>query len=207
MTEAEAKAWLAGRDVPRETMERLEQFVALLLAENERQNLISAASAEVIWSRHIVDSSQLFYLGSSGGSWYDLGSGPGLPGIVLAILTPQPVLLIEPRKRRVEFLHAAIGALDLPNAQVEQARAEQVEATPAGNISARAFTSLGETFARGMHLADENTCWVLPKGQKAVSELEQARRTWQGVFHVEQSATDAASAIVVARQVRRREAS
>ncbi|HKX35699.1 MAG TPA: RsmG family class I SAM-dependent methyltransferase, partial [Rhizorhapis sp.] len=60
MTEEEARAWLKDRfDVPRETWERLDAFVARLLEENQQQNLIAASTAEHVWARHIVDSAQL----------------------------------------------------------------------------------------------------------------------------------------------------
>ena len=89
MTEEEARAWLrSNQNVSRETWDKLELFIALLLDEMSRQNLISKSSADHIWTRHIVDSAQLLHFApEKNGVWLDLGTGAGFPGIVAAILS------------------------------------------------------------------------------------------------------------------------
>lgn len=207
MTEDEARAWLESRfDVSRETFAALERFVALLLDEADRQNLISDSTRAHVWARHIVDSAQLIPLaGEQSGRWIDLGSGAGLPGLVVAILRDAPMVLVESRRKRVEFLEATVEALGL-SARVT-VEGKRVESLPSGTsakvISARAFAPLDRLFQVAHGLSRSGTVWVLPKGKSAQSELETISRTWQGVFHVEQSVTDPDSAIIVARNVRR----
>lgn len=203
MTEDEARAWLVAR-FPAAGVARLERFVALLIAENARQNLISKASAEEVWARHIVDSAQLIEHAIDAETWLDVGSGPGLPGLVIASLVNAPVDLVEPRARRVSFLHAAIDALGLTNARVHGCHVAQLPPTTFGAVTARAFAALSETFASLLPYTDSSTIWVLPKGRSAESELAAARETWQGVFHVKQSATSDDARIIVARKVRRK---
>jgi 16S rRNA (guanine527-N7)-methyltransferase len=131
-----------------------------------------------------------------------MGSGPGLPGIVLACLVDGPVTLVEPRRLRAEFLRSVVEELGL-GATVESVKAERVT----GHfdvITGRAVASLSRFLDLCDHLSTKNTLWVLPKGRSAQSELEEARRAWQGVFHVEQSITDADAKIVVATGVRKR---
>jgi 16S rRNA (guanine527-N7)-methyltransferase len=90
-----------GVDVPRETFDRLEAYVSLLREENLRQNLVSAATLDSVWERHILDSAQLVrFEPRPGAAWVDLGSGAGLPGIVIACLVEGPVALVEPRRLR-----------------------------------------------------------------------------------------------------------
>jgi 16S rRNA (guanine527-N7)-methyltransferase len=104
----------AGVDVSRETIEKLERYVALLKEENARQNLVSAATLEQVWERHILDSAQLVrFEPRPGASWIDIGSGAGLPGIVVAALVKGPVTLVEPRRLRAEFLHKVCESLQL----------------------------------------------------------------------------------------------
>lgn len=206
MTEEEARAWLQDRDVPRGTIDRLAQFARLVLEENGQQNLISKTTEPHIWARHIVDSAQLFFLASDSHSWHDLGSGPGFPGIVIAILSDSPITLIEPRRRRVEFLHHMVDHFALSHVVIDPCRAEQSRRPSAQTLTARAYAPLDRIFASAQHLATSDARWVLPKGRNAVSELEATRKTWHGVFHVEQSVTDRDSSIIVATQVRRREA-
>ena len=204
MTEEEARQWLQVRfDVSRETWQRLERYVAILLEEMGRQNLIAESTRPQIWSRHVADSAQLIPLaGNWQGPWVDLGSGAGLPGVVVAILSQTPVQMVESRRKRIDFLNSVIQALDLPNASVFGGRVEAVPPMTAAVISARAYAPLPKLIDSAAHLADEKTIWVLPKGRNAQNELEAATRSWQGVFHVERSVTDADSAIIVAQAIR-----
>ena len=199
----EALARTAGRPVSRETFAKLEAYVALLRAENERQNLVSAATLDVVWERHILDSAQLVrFEPHRGTSWVDLGSGAGLPGIVVACMVDGPVTLVEPRRLRAEFLHKAVAALGL-DTKIEVAKAERVSGR-FDIITARALAPLSKLFEISHHLSTGKTVWALPKGRSARGELAEARRAWQGAFHVERSITDADGLIVVGTGVSRR---
>lgn len=192
----------ASRDVSRETMAKLERFVALLLEENKRQNLISFATVEHVWNRHVVDGAQLLRFAAPASNWCDIGSGPGLPGLVVAILG-DPITLIEPRALRVDFLNRVVDELGLIGATVQHGRAERV-AGKFDIITARAVASLPNLFHMASHLAHSGTKWVLPKGQKAKSELDDARRTWQGEFELVPSMTSPEASIVVAKGIQSR---
>jgi 16S rRNA (guanine527-N7)-methyltransferase len=196
-------ARVADRDVSRETFEKIEVYVALLREEAARQNLISASTLDHVWERHILDSAQLVrFEPRVGASWADIGSGAGLPGIVVACLVEGPVTLIEPRRLRAEFLHKVVEALRI-DATIFAGKVERAEGEYEV-IAARAVARLGETLRISQHLSTIKTVWALPRGRSADAELVEARRAWQGVFHVEQSVTDADSGIVVATGVRAR---
>ncbi|EQB13650.1 16S rRNA (guanine(527)-N(7))-methyltransferase RsmG [Sphingobium lactosutens] len=204
MTEEDAKAWIdAHFNVSRETWKCLERYVAILLSAMDEQNLIAQSTRPHIWTRHIVDSAQLLGLTSnaSSGLWVDLGAGAGLPGIVIATLSDRPLLMIETRRKRIDFLKDVIADLGLRNAQVFGGRVEAAPAMNAAVISARAYAPLPKLIGSALHLSNTDSLWVLPKGRSAKNELEAARASWQGVFHVEPSVTDADSAIIVARNV------
>ena len=191
----------AGRPVSRETFEKLEAYVALLREENERQNLVSAATLDVVWQRHILDSAQLArFEPRPGSSWVDIGSGAGLPGIVIASLVEGRVTLVEPRRLRAEFLHKVSESLEI-GAEVLCAKAERVEGS-FDVITGRAVARMGQFLKLSAHLSTRNTVWALPKGRNAREELVDAQRAWQGVFHVERSVTDADSWIVVGTGLR-----
>jgi 16S rRNA (guanine527-N7)-methyltransferase len=190
-------------DVPRETMEQLDTFASLLVEENQRQNLIAPSSVSDLWSRHIVDGAQLFGLAGGEGHWCDIGSGPGLPGLVIAILGGQPMTLNEPRKLRAEFLRRAVVELGLDHVEVAECKVERL-AGKFDFITARAVANLDKLLGMAWHLAHSETKWVLPKGERAKSELDEARTSWQGSFRLVPSRTHPASAIVVAEHVQRR---
>ena len=194
---------VARRPVSRETFEKLEAYVALVREESALQNLISASTLDRIWDRHILDSAQLVpFEPRAGASWLDIGSGAGLPGIVIACLVEGPVILVEPRRLRADFLHKVCESLNL-NASVVCSKVERLE----GNfdvITARAVASLAKLLELSAHLSTRNTVWALPKGRNARGELAEARRSWQGSFQLKRSVTDADSWIVVGTGVRAR---
>jgi 16S rRNA (guanine527-N7)-methyltransferase len=193
----------AGRDVSRETYEQLQQFAGLIRAENERQNLVAPNSLPDLWSRHILDGAQLLAVAKGQGSWCDIGSGPGLPGLVIAILGGMPMTLIEPRRLRADFLRCAIDRLGLGEVMVQEMKVERVHGK-FDFITARAVARLDRLFGMACHLAHAETKWILPKGESVKSELDEARATWQGEFRLVPSRTHPAAAIVVAEHVQRR---
>ena len=188
-------------NVSRETSDRLALFKALVIAENSLQNLVSPASLAEFETRHLDDGVQLADLGRPG-SWCDVGSGAGLPGIVIAIVTGAPMTLIEPRKLRADFLRRAVAELGL-DAQVAEMKAERVPAH-FDNITARAVAELPKLFAITEHLAQRGTRWILPKGRNAKKELADAQLSWQGSFTLVPSRTSDEATIIVAEGVRRR---
>ena len=193
----------AGRSVSRETFERLEAYVRLLREENARQNLVSAATLESVWDRHVFDSAQLVRFEShAGASWIDIGSGAGLPGIVIACLVGGHVTMVEPRALRADFLHKAVESLQL-RATVVRSKAERAGGS-FDMITGRAVAPLARFLEISAHLSTGNTVWALPKGRSAQLELAEAQRAWQGVFHVERSVTDGQSWIVIGTKVKAR---
>ena len=187
---------VAGRTVSRETFERLERYVDLLKEENRRQNLVSAATLDQVWERHILDSAQLArYEPHAGASWVDVGSGAGLPGIVIACLVQGPVALVEPRRLRADFLHKVCESLGL-RALVVASKAERVEGR-FDVITARAVAALADLLKISAHLSTRKTVWALPKGRSAAAELAEASRTCHFQAREEPSCTDPLSTILV----------
>ena len=201
----DALSAVSCRDVSRETFGRIEAFVDLLATAAAGQNLIARSTLDGIWERHILDSAQLVrFEPRPGASWLDIGSGAGLPGLVVALLVEGPVALVEPRRLRADFLGHATEKLGLSDrVTIQHAKVERL----AGRfdvITARALAPLPRLLEISSHLSTKKTVWVLPKGRGARTELAEARQAWQGAFHVERSATDADSYIVVADGVGKR---
>jgi 16S rRNA (guanine527-N7)-methyltransferase len=198
-SEEAARIWLGETFAPvSDQWANLERFAELLITENASQNLIAASTIPTMWVRHIADSAQLLALdGDRDGLWLDLGSGPGLPGLVVALLSGRPMALVESRKRRCDFLRAVISDLSLAHVEVVEAPLERVETRAAATISARAFAPLDKLIDLSARFSTESTRWLLPKGRNAVKELALLPQPWQNLFHVEQSRTDADSQILV----------
>lgn len=193
---------VSGRTVSRETFDQLTAYVDLLKSEAERQNLIAPSTVNTVWERHVFDSAQLArFEPCAGDRWVDIGSGAGLPGMVLAILLEDPITLIEPRRLRAEFLREAARSLGLSErVRVECAKVERAKGT-FDVITARAVASLDTLLAMSQHLSTSETTWILPKGRNAQSELAQAKLNWHCDARVEQSCTDPDSEILVLTKV------
>ena len=202
-SEAEARAWFAARDdFDGVTVPRLEMLAEMLRAENARQNLVSAASLDTIWVRHLADSAQLLdhVPRETLGAWLDLGSGAGFPGLVIAVCRPkQPVTLVESRTKRATWLERTAKALDLDNVTVADSRLETMPTTSASVISARAFAPLAQLIALSARFSTPQTLWLLPKGRGGRQELAAMPKSIRSMFHVEHSITDPESVILVGR--------
>ena len=198
--EAEARAWLECLpEWSAEAADRLEQLVALLIEESERQNLVSAASLGSVWQRHIADSAQLLthVPRETSSPWLDLGTGAGFPGLVIAALRPDcEVLMVESRGRRAEWLETARIALGLEQAKIVSARLELVPTQKVRVISARAFAPLPRLLELSARFSTADTLWLLPKGRSAPQELQELTG-WNHMFHVEHSLTDPEAGIIV----------
>lgn len=202
MTEEEARDWLRSR-VDKAAFARLEHFMILLAAENQVQNLIAPSTLPTIWARHIVDSAQLLDLTNRSGHWIDIGTGAGFPGLVVGLLRTDLTILVEPRRRRAEFLQRCIEQLAWRPVEVIAKRIEHVS-VGATVISARAVATIDRLFANAAHCATSETLWLLPRGRGTLTQVADAERSWRGVFHVKQSVTDPESGILIAQGVTRR---
>lgn len=203
-SEADAKRRLVEDfHVSRETLGRLELYSDMVAAEANLQNLVSAQTLPAIWHRHILDSAQLIrFRRSEDETWLDLGSGAGLPGIVVAALHEGQVTLLEQRRLRTGFLQRAVDAIGLgEHCRVITGRAETADLGPFDIISARAFAPLKKLLQLGGRFAHPGTRWILPKGRSAEAELDDLVGSWQGAFNLEQSMTDPEAQIIVADHV------
>ena len=161
MIEDEARAWLASNfNVSRETFDRLAAYATLVREGQAALNLVSASTLPTFWSRHIVDSAQLVLLGEKG-SWLDIGSGAGVPGIVTAILTGAPTILVESRTRRAEFLQETAEKLSLANVRVVASTVQKLVADPVDNITARAVAALPALLEMAIRFAHKGTVWQI----------------------------------------------
>lgn len=201
-TEAQARDWL--QTLPEWdslAAERLERLISLLVEENARQNLVSAASLGEVWRRHIADSAQLLthVPREASSPWIDLGTGAGFPGLVVAILRPDcDVHMIESRARRIEWLQRVSADLGLARAEVAGSPLERVGEMKAAAISARAFAPLPRLLDLSARFSTIDTVWLLPKGRSAQQELD-SLAGWNHLFHVEQSLTDCEAGVIVGR--------
>ena len=189
--------------VSRETLERLEAYLDLLQRWQKRINLVGAATLADPWRRHIVDCGQLWRHWPAGARVLaDLGSGAGLPGLVLAVLGAPVVHLIESDRRKAAFLREAARACGA----VASVHAERIEAVPplaADVITARALAPLPELLSLAEPHWHAGTTLLLLKGRSAASELTKAREHWTMRVASEPSLSDAEGQLLTITEIGR----
>ncbi|RDI99063.1 16S rRNA (guanine(527)-N(7))-methyltransferase RsmG [Dyella solisilvae] len=159
-----------GLQLPDGAVERLLDYQALLARWNATYNLTAIRDPAEMVSRHLVDSLAILPF-VQGETLADLGTGPGLPGIPLAIAAPQrQVLLVDSNGKKVRFLREAIRSLKLENVRAVQSRVEEVEGQ-FDCITARAFASLQDMLDWGGHLLTNSGIWLAMKGKHPEEEL------------------------------------
>jgi 16S rRNA (guanine527-N7)-methyltransferase len=189
--------------VSRETLSRLEAYAALLTQWSARINLVGRDTVADLWRRHILDSAQLRpLLPNAARNLIDLGSGAGLPGLVLAILGVPGVELVEADSRKSAFLREAARITQV-SVTIRPCRVQAVPLHPVDVVTARAcapldrLLDLAEPF-----LAPDGVCLFL-KGERVEEELTVARKRWTMTSSVEQSRSDRRGVILRLQQVAR----
>ena len=157
------------------------RFRQRLADANTVMNLVGDSTLGDFWRRHFVDSAQLLWVEPSMRTWADLGSGAGLPGLVLAILLKDRpgarVHLIESMAKRCRFLAEMVKALDLP-AVVHNARAEALELN-VEMVTARACAPLDRLLVFARPYMARGARGLFLKGSEVDAEIAEARRNWR----------------------------
>ncbi|MEO0412902.1 MAG: 16S rRNA (guanine(527)-N(7))-methyltransferase RsmG [Pseudomonadota bacterium] len=162
------------------TLESLDAYADLLARWQKKINLVGPSTIQALWQRHIWDSLQLASLLPQGApSVADLGSGAGLPGLLLAQMRPVTLHSVESDSRKIAFQRQALAQMAFCGKVVlHNKRAEALTPLNADVITARAFAPLQSLLPLGYHHCHETTEWILPKGQNVEAELEEATKCW-----------------------------
>lgn len=199
---ARAVALFDGK-VSRETWERLDQFVALLLKWQNTTNLVAPSTLPNIWTRHVADSLQLLPLAPMARRWIDLGAGAGFPGLVIAcaLVEGGQVHLVESNQKKAGFLREVARALSLP-AIVHSRRIEDFVSGSAETfdvVTARALAPLDQLIGYAIPLLKKGAVGVFPKGQDVEAELTRASKSWTIETELAPSLTDPRGRVVIVR--------
>jgi len=195
-------------DVSRETLDALKYFEDLVVLWNPAINLISNSSVSDLWSRHIVDSAQLFlFTLPDEGLWLDVGSGGGFPGIVVSIVAKElapslRVVLVESDNRKCVFLRTVIRELGL-SVKVINDRIENVKLDDVVYLSARALRNLNSLLFIVENNVSRETVCVFPKGRSYKKELVESQKNWKFDFNLIDSNTSEDSKVIVLKGLER----
>ncbi|QIE56288.1 16S rRNA (guanine(527)-N(7))-methyltransferase RsmG [Pikeienuella piscinae] len=170
--------------VSRETHARLEIYAELLARWNRKINLVSPGSISDLWRRHIIDSTQLAYLAPMDArSWVDLGSGAGLPGLLVAAVRQETaplerMVLIDSDTRKSAFMAEASRAMGVTVTIETRRLGEHIEPRPFDVVSARALSPLPKLLDYAEPFITSKTICLFPKGRNRATEIAAASRAW-----------------------------
>jgi 16S rRNA (guanine527-N7)-methyltransferase len=200
---------LATVPVSRETAERLDHLVEMLLNWQRSTNLIATSTIPTVWTRHVADSLQLVGLAPRAKKWVDLGSGGGFPGLVIACtlfdVSGASVQLVESNGKKSAFLREATRILNLP-AVVHTRRIEDFVASFAARVdvvTARALAPLVDLLTLAEPLLKRGAQGLFPKGQDVEAELTEASKYWNVEADLVPSLTDPRGRVVMVRHIAR----
>lgn len=201
-----AREFAAFSNVSRETLDRLEAFVAHLEKWQKRMNLVASSTLSGVWTRHILDSAQVLDLLPAAPAANplriaDVGSGAGFPGLILAILGAGEVHLIESDQRRAVFLTEALRITNT-KAEVHPIRAENADLGPMDVVTARACAPLPRLMELVTPLIGKETSCFFLKGQDVDEELTAATKYWKMEVIRHKSVTDAGATILQLDNIR-----
>jgi 16S rRNA (guanine527-N7)-methyltransferase len=193
----------AATSVSRETLRHLEAFARTLMDWNGRHNLVSARSLDDLWRRHFWDSAQLaVHIPQNAETLVDLGSGAGFPGLVLAEMLRDRLIvtLVEATAKKCAFLAAAAKSMELPvrieNRRIEEGRPEAFDV-----ITARAVAPLPMLLGYAQRFSGPNSVCLFLKGQNVGAELTQAHKSWKMRTRQIQSLTDPSGVILELKEL------
>lgn len=154
------------------------RFAELLAEHGEERGLIGPRELPRLWARHVLNSTAVAPFLPARGTVADVGSGAGLPGIVLALVRPDlEFALIEPMERRVMWLGEIVEELDLDNVTVYQQRAEELHGRMRFEaVTARAVAAMKKLVPIALPLLAPSGVLLAQKGRRAADELEEARK-------------------------------
>lgn len=205
MLEAEQQAFRARANASSEQIADLEAFRLRLVEANAVMNLVGPDSLPDFWNRHVWDSAQLLDLAPEAKSWADLGAGAGFPGLVLSIMLKgrdgAHVWLIDSLAKRCRFLREVVDALSLP-ATVIVGRAEAHSVT-CDIVTARAVAPMEKLLGYAQPYFQRGAQGLFLKGERAESELIEARKSWHFEAELAPSQSDVRGRIVTIRSLRR----
>jgi 16S rRNA (guanine527-N7)-methyltransferase len=187
-------------NVSRESLAHLEQYVATLEHWQKRINLIGPSTVENIWLRHILDGAQLLpLLPRTPVRIADLGSGAGIPGLILSLAGNHHVDLYESNGKKVAFLNEVIRLTGCP-ARTVQTRIETLSQTPVTApvdfVVARALAPLDQLLDYASPFLAAGAKALFHKGQDVDAELTGATKYWKIKSHKHPSLTDSRAVIL-----------
>ena len=186
-------------NVSRETLERLKIYETMLRSWQNKINLVGSATLDDVWRRHFLDSGQLCQLLGQANTVVDFGSGGGFPGLVVAIISDLPVILVESDKRKAVFLRE-VSRETSANTEIIEDRIENIKARPAEALTVRALAPITKLLNMLEPWAGSGGVCYFLKGFAVQDELTDAMKYWDISYDIIPSLSNPLGSILCIRE-------
>ncbi len=160
----------------------LEKYILELKNTNHIHNLVGKSTLSKVWDRHIADSIQITPLiRSKNASILDMGTGGGLPGLILSIMGYKNVTLVDSKKKKIDFLKKTIKKLGLKTKTINS-RLERLKIAPFRYVTSRALAPLSQLLNYSLFFSNRNTTLVFLKGRNVNSEINEAKKNFIFIY-------------------------
>jgi 16S rRNA (guanine527-N7)-methyltransferase len=189
-------------NVSRETLDQLKSYLSLLNEWQQKFNLVSNSSLEDAWTRHFLDSLQLYpFIPQNAETLVDFGSGAGFPGMVLAIVAKEKtpylkVTLVESIKKKTVYLNEVAQQTNT-NVNIINDRIENLARQKFDVITSRAMTALTDLLNYAFPFCHAQTVCIFPKGKNYAAELAEAHKKWRFKCQLQPSEVSEESKILI----------
>tara|TARA_B100001123_G_C15268525_1_gene1009343 strand:+ start:108 stop:722 length:615 start_codon:yes stop_codon:yes gene_type:complete len=180
---------------------KFNKFIYELKNYNKKTNLVGRSTLTNPWNSHIIDSVQITsFIKNKNSSILDLGTGAGLPGIVLAIMGYKNVSVVDSNNKKINFIKGVQKKLNL-NLKVFLSRIEKIEKKSYEYLTSRALAKLNKLFTYSQNLSNKDTVLIFLKGKTVNDEINEAKMNWVFDFETKQSYSDPRGKILIVKNL------
>jgi len=179
----------------------IQKYIDSIIQYNTHTNLVGKSTLTDPWSKHILDSLQIIsFIKNKNHSILDMGTGAGLPGVVLSIAGYKNVSLVDSNGKKIKFLKTIKNNLGL-NLNIISSRLEKLHDIKFDIITSRALAKLSILFGYSQNFVKKNTVLIFLKGKTVNEEIVEAKKNWKFKFQKHQSVSDSRGVILVIRRL------
>jgi 16S rRNA (guanine527-N7)-methyltransferase len=181
---------------------KLFKFLNELDIHNKRTNLVGKSTLVNPWRSHILDCIQVSpFIKNRNSSILDMGTGPGLPGLVLAIIGYKNVNLVDSNRKKINFVKYVSKKLDI-SVKIFLNRVEKLNSPKFDFLISRALANLNKLFTYSHKLTDKDTVLIFLKGKKVKNEIQEAKKIWSFNSEIYPSHSDERGSVLIIKKLK-----
>tara|TARA_B100002003_G_C14026159_1_gene494762 strand:+ start:61 stop:654 length:594 start_codon:yes stop_codon:yes gene_type:complete len=188
-------------DLSYEQVDKIDQYIQEIITYNTHTNIVGKSTLINPWKSHVLDSVQMGnFISNKKSSILDMGTGAGIPGIILAINKFTNVSLIDSNTKKIKFVNSVCSKLDI-NIKIYHQRIESLINKKFDYLISRALANLNKLFFYSQKLLNKHTILIFLKGKHTDDEINEAKRFWKFRYKLYQSISDERGNVVIIKDL------